>query len=865
MAQAAEPATQTAGAPVGQPEAGAGAAQDMPLTVVAIGASAGGLEPLEQLLRHAPAGAALAWVIVQHRPAAHPTMLPELLGRVSTLPVCDLQPGTTLRQGNVYVMPPEHGLELHDDKAVLSTVQAGARARLPIDAFFASLAGQMKERAVAIVLSGMGSDGALGVAEVHRQGGLVLVQEPETATFDSMPRSAMASGCVDAVAPAEELPARLLELLNARRQGRPATPAADPLQRVIDTLRERGRHDFSLYKRSTLRRRIDRRIAVHALPSMDAYANLLAGNAQETDLLFKELLIGVTSFFRDAPLWPRLRDEVIPALLARHAGEPKLRAWVAGCSTGEEAYSLAIIFREAVAANPLYAGATLQIFASDLNPEAIAQARRGRYPASIAADVSPERLHRYFVAQDGGYRVAPTIREMVLFDEHDLLLDPPFTRLDLLCCRNLLIYLSAKLQQRLLPLFHYSLAREGVLVLGTSETTARFESLFEPVDSKLRVYRRRAATQVVRTLEFPIKARQVVHSHARKEARMPIEGPADASVQGEADRLLLRDFGPAAVLVNADGDIIYVSGRTGRYLEPAAGKANWNLHAMAREGIGVALSAALRQVVRDGGTVELRDLQINTELGLRGVELSLRAIDGPGALAGMVLVVFRDSPNPPVQRRRRAGATQRALELELQRAREEVQTLREEMLASEEELRAANEELQSTNEELQSANEELNTSKEEMQSMNEELQTVNGELEVKLDDLAMAKSDLRNLLVSTDAATLFLDSALRVRRFNDQATQLINLREGDAGRPLTDLTSTLDYPQLLADVQDTLRTLAPHETQVRAADGRWFAVRIIPYRTIDNVIDGAVVSFVDVTAQRAALAQAASDREAPDA
>lgn len=825
--------------------------------IVGLGASAGGLGPLEQFLAHVPAASGLAYVVVQHMDPTHKAMLGELLQRSTAMPVREVSESMRVEPDVVYVIPPNAELTVVGGALHLADPVQPRGMRLPIDVLFCSLARDQGERAIGVVLSGMGSDGTLGVQAIRSQGGLTLAQQPESAQFDSMPRSAIASGSVDIVGLPAELPGRIL-LVAAPRQGalaplpeRNDEGSPGSLSAILGLLHERSKHDLTAYKPSTLLRRIERRMAVHELRTMADYEEFLRGNPQELDLLFKEMLIGVTSFFRDPPIWQELKDTVLPALLARHAGEgARLRAWVVGCSTGEEAYSLAMVFREAVDALPEAHASTLQIFATDLSADAIAVARRGRYSAKDVTGMAPERLARFFHMQDSGFLVDKSIREMVLFAQHDVILDPPFTRLDILSCRNLMIYFNAALQRRLVPLFHYSLRAGGALVLGGSETVGRWHMLFSPLSAKSRLYWRSDDARGDRPVDFPVHRRA-----ALRTTTLPSTVPPPThlpNLQSLADHVLLQQFSPPAVLVNEGGDIVYVSGHTGRYLEPAAGKANWNIHVMARPGIRTQLAVALRAALQEKKPVELHGLRLEEDAH-RVLDVTLQAIQEPKALEGMVMIVFREFAAQPADKRGRkrpAGALDPSLGDELIRSREEIRALRQEMHASQEELQATNEELQSTNEELQSANEELTTSKEEAQSMNEELQTINSELQSKLDDLALAQSDMQNLLNSTDIATLFLDNDLNVRRFTEKVTRFIHLREGDIGRPLSDLASSLIYPDLHADAKETLRTLAFSEKQIPTSDGHWYSVRIMPYRTLSNVIQGAVITFVDITAAK---------------
>jgi two-component system CheB/CheR fusion protein len=824
--------------------------------VVGLGASAGGLDALRQFIANVPRGSGLAYVVVQHLDPTHKAMLGELLQRSTAMPVREATGSTHVEPDVVYVIPPGSELTVVNGCLHLAEPAQPRGRRLPIDVLFCSLARDQGDRAVGVVLSGMGSDGTLGLQAIKGQGGLTLAQEPASAQFDSMPKSAIDAGACDIVAPADELPLRILAVtakrpVTAPRSAGTGEDSEQPLNAILELLRARSKHDFRLYKINTIKRRIERRMGVHRIDTLAGYGRFVSENPQELDLLFKELLIGVTNFFRDPPLWQELKDAVLPALLAQRTPGTPMRAWVVGCSTGEEAYSLAMVFREVADMQQNPAAWTLQIFASDLNADAIAAARRGQFAATIGADVTPERISRFFDAESGGFLVRQEIRQMILFARHDVTLDPPFTRLDILSCRNLMIYFNAALQQRLLPLFHYVLRPGGVLMLGESETVGRSLSLFTPLDSKTRLYIRGSAAAVAANLEFPVNRGLSLRAIAQ-ESNVSHPVTRIANLQSLANQLLLQQFSPPAVLVNDQGDVVYINGHIGKYLEPAAGKANWNIHVMARPAIRTQLAAAMRQALHEKKTVDLHRLRLEEDPESMLDVTVQPLVESPG-LEAMVMIVFRDIPIPPqptARRRLAAGTLNPAVSEDLVSARDEIRALRQEMHASQEELQSANEELQSTNEELQSANEELTTSKEESQSMNEELQTINTELNSKLDDLALAQSDMQNLLNSTDIATLFLDNALNVRRFTEHITRIVQLREGDIGRPLSDLASTLIYPQLHADAKETLRTLAFSEKQIATTDGNWFTVRIMPYRTVANVIQGVVITFVDITAAK---------------
>ncbi|HZP59678.1 MAG TPA: chemotaxis protein CheB [Opitutaceae bacterium] len=827
--------------------------------IVGIGASAGGLEALVQFFKRVPVDSGMAFVIIQHLDPTQKGMMPELLQRSTAIKVMQVKDRTKVRPNWVYMIPPNSDMSLLHGMLHLLAPAAPRGLRLPIDFFFRSLAADQKERSVGVILSGMGSDGTLGLKAIKEKAGLALVQDPATAKFDAMPRSAIEAGLVDFVASAEELPGKLITYQRHLPQiGKSKLlleqKVQSALEKTVILLRSHTGHDFTLYRRSTLYRRVERRMGVHQVPKIDAYVRYLQENPQELGILFKELLIGVTNFFRDPAAWEKLAKEALPALLAAKPANGTLRAWVAGCSTGEEAYSLAMVLTEALKQMKSAKNISVQIYATDLDKDAIDKARQGFFPENIVADVSSARLTRFFVKEEGGYRVNKQIRSMVVFAPQNLIMDPPFIKLDILCCRNLLIYLTPELQKKLFPLFHHSLNPRGVLFLGSAESIGDSAHLFTSLAPKERIFLRKESALPDNQLDFPAV---FVPFPANEPDSPPASRRSAPSLQALADQLLQARFAPPAVLVNNQGDILYVSGRTGKYLEPAAGKANWNIIAMAREWLRYDLANALQKVHREKDTVTVRGIKIGIDADGKSVDLMVQALEEPKELFGLVLVVFFDTVIPaeasrgdrtdktPVR-----SARQKELEEELQHAREEARANCEEMQTSQEELRSMNEELQSTNEELQSTNEELMTSKEEMQSLNEELQTVNAELQAKLEELSGANNDMKNLLNSTDIATVFLDNDLRVRRFTLQAKTIIKLIPSDVGRPITDLASDLLYPTLVKDVRKVLRTLAFSERSITTHNGRWFTVRIMPYRAMNNRIDGVVITFSDITAAK---------------
>lgn len=830
------------------PPAGKSAEKHFP--VVGIGCSAGGLEALEQFLTHVPDRCGMAFVVVQHLDPGHASALTELLQRTTSMPVVEATEGMLVEPDRVHVIPPNCDLSMLHGKLHLLEPIAPRGLRLPIDFFMRTLADDRNEHTVGVVLSGMGSDGALGLRAIKEKGGLTLAQKPDTAQSDSMPRSAIAAGVADIVVPPAAMAGRIIDFIahplrESRLNSLPHVKLLNALDRIVVLLRDRSGTDFSLYKNNTLHRRIERRMAIHRIASHDDYVRHLNANPHEIDLLFKELLIGVTSFFRDPEAWECLRTEAIPTLFAARAPGSALRAWVTACSSGEEAYSLAIVFLEAMEIVKPVPRFTMQIYATDLDAEAIDRARKGVFPASIGEHVSTARLARYFTPAESGYRINREIREMVVFATHDIISDPPFTRLDILSCRNLLIYFGAELQNRLLPLFHYSLKSNGLLLLGNAETIGNHDHLFKILNSKVRLFRRQDDTRPPGRLSFPTYV-----PPSQSLANEPHMDTGTDNLGQLTDQLIQQTFAPAAVLVSSNGDILYISGRTGKYLEPAAGKTNINIHAMAREGLREALTGVILRALKDPQPILLKGLKIGTNGGTQTVDVTVQAVQKPEQLRGRVIIVFQDMPAPPARRRSGkavTGLAHEALIQELQQTREALQLTQEEMQTAVEELKSSNEELQSTNEELQSTNEELTTSKEELQSLNEELQTVNAELQSKVEDLTWVRNDMTNLLNSTEIATIFLDNDMLLRRFSSHATKIFKLIPSDVGRPLSHIVTDLDYPELRADATEVLRTLMFQEREIATHDNRWYRVRIMPYRTQDNVINGVVITFIDIT------------------
>ncbi|UUX92909.1 chemotaxis protein CheB [Methanoplanus endosymbiosus] len=825
--------------------------------IVGIGASAGGLEALEQFLANVPPDSGMAFVIVQHLDPTHKGVMPELLRRVTTMKVLQVADNMKVLPDHVYIIPPNRDMSLLHGTLFLMEPAEPRGLRLPIDYFFRSLAEDQQDRSIGVILSGMGTDGTIGLRAIKEKAGIAFVQEPVSAKFDGMPRSAINAGLADIVAAAEELPEKIITYLHHAPKVHMQKPIIEvksisSLAKIFVLLREHTGHDFSFYKKSSVYRRIERRMAIHRIDSINTYMRYLRENPAELDLLFHELLIGVTGFFRDPLAWEYIIDHVIPMLIKEKPTESTFRAWVAGCSTGEEAYSLAIAFREAMDKLNHNRNYTLQIFATDLDRDAIEKARQGLFLSNISGDVSSERLNRFFSREKGGYRIKKEIRETIIFASQNLIMDPPFTNLDILSCRNLLIYLEPELQKKIIPLFFYSLKPGGILFLGSSETIGGHSAIFSTIDNKFRLYKRKETYLLPEMIEFPINIfPRPLYS---VEQNVPVI-KKEVNLQALAEELILRQYSPPAVLTTDKGDILYLNGSTGKFIEPPAGKANWNIFVMAREGLRYELTRLFQKAVREKDTMTAGNLQVKTDAGVHPTDCTVQYIKEPKALEGMLLIVFPEAKAPPeidmpvISGSEYGSDTGRIAELEreLQRNYEELQTTREEMQTSQEELKSANEEMQSTNEELQSTNEELTTSREEMQSMNEELQTVNAELQGRVEEFSRTNNDMKNLLNSTEIATVFVDENMSIRRFTIPATRIINLIPGDEGRPVTDIASDLIYPDLVTDATEVLETLVFSEKEIQTRNNKWFRVRIMPYRTLENIIDGLVITFIDIT------------------
>ena len=849
--------------------------------IVGIGASAGGLAAFEAFFSGMPTNIdpGMAFVLVQHLAPDHKSILTEIIQRYTRMKVFEVEDGMAVQPNCAYIIPPNRDMAFL--KGTLQLLEPGMPRghRLPIDFFFGSLAQEQHERAICVVLSGTGSDGTQGVRAIKGEGGMAIAQSPESTEYDGMPRSAIATGLVDYELPPVEMPAQLISYVShafdnpLRTAPSLSSKAEAAMKKVFILLRAQTGHDFSQFKPSTMLRRIDRRLAVHQIEEIGEYVKYLQQSPDEVEALFRDLLIGVTNFFRDPEAFQALEKVVIPKLFAGKSAGSVVRVWVPGCSTGEEAFSIAILLQERLEA--LKQSHKVQVFATDIDSRAIVTGRAGLYPASIAADISQERLGRFFAAEAGGadgspsaYHIHKGIRDLLVFSEQDVISNPPFSKLDLISCRNLLIYMGDELQKKLIPLFHYSLNPGGFLFLGTSETVGQYGDLFATLDRKSKLYQRK---EVFPGAQRPAMARFLPPMTGREEAVLRAgekkATPGKLPLREFTEQALLQQVAPAAALVNGYGDILYLHGRTGMYLEPAPGEAGVNnILKMAREGLLNGLTAALHNAASGKEIVRFSGLRVKTNGEFTTVNLTIRplaaGLDGAPE-PPLYLIVLEEAP--PLDPEQALEAAAQAitggdspdtdvdarivlLRKELRAKEEYLQSSNEELETANEELKSSNEEMQSVNEELQSTNEELETSKEELQSVNEELATVNAELQTKVADLSRANNDMNNLLSGTGIATVFVDHQLRILRFTPTATQIINLIPSDAGRPVGHIVSNLaGYDGLVADTQAVLGTLVPKETDVQTQSGSWYTMRIQPYRTLDNVIEGAVITFVDIT------------------
>jgi two-component system CheB/CheR fusion protein len=819
------------------------------LLIVAIGASAGGLEPLEQFFGHMPGDAGMAFAVVQHLAPDHESALPQLLRKHTAMPVEQIRNNTRVEPDRVYVIPPNATLTIHDGTLEIAAPVEPRGQRTPIDNFFSSLAHDRGQNAVCIILSGTGSDGTRGLKAIKEYGGMAMAQTLESARYDAILRSAIGTGLVDHILPVEQMPAKLIEYAAhlASINGASGTrreQLGSEWGKIHRLLKRRAGHDFSQYKEGTIARRLERRMRALQIETVAQYIDVLESQPAEADQLFKDLLIGVTQFFRDPEAFDTLAREVVPKLFEDKGSDGQVRACVVGCASGEEAYSLAILLCEYAAT--IANAPKIQIFATDIDERGLETARKGRYPESIAEHVSPERLERFFVKQDSSYQIKREVREHCIFSNHSFIKDPPFSRLDLISCRNVMIYVSAELQQRMVLLFHYALRRGGYLFLGPSENVATHADLFRPVDKRRRIFQRKESLPRP-IVQFPLA--DIAQAPPRGAGKLPED---ERSLAKQLERIILQRFRPACVTVKENGESVYFSGPVSRYLEQQAGSPDTNVLNMARQELRGPLRSVLRQAAASHAKAE-------SGVSLEGGPVHITVEPLPEFRdAALFMVTFEDTasgqPAPVQAFAPTAEETIRNLDEELRAAREHSQTAREE-------LETTNEELQSANEEYQSTNEELETSKEELQSFNEELETVNAELNRKVAELDNANSDLQNLLNSTQIATIFLDLELHIKNFTPAAGLVFRLIAGDIGRPITDLAAHFTEGDFEENIRTVLRTLETRERQLSAPQGQTYQMRILPYRTVNNVIEGVVITFLDVTKIREAERRAVAAQD----
>jgi len=824
--------------------------EDTQPVIVTIGASAGGVHALQTFFSALPEHPGAAFVVIVHLDPAHRSEMAAIISTRTRMPVVQVGTSELLRADHVYVIPPDRRLQLIDHEISAVEFEEPRGHRSPIDSFFRSVAERLGD-GFAIILSGAGSDGAIGVRAVKEAGGIILVQDPNEAEYASMPRSAIATGVADFVLPARDLAQRLVDLIRIKESV--AIPDIrnfdeEVLRRIISHLRVRTGHDFSKYKRSTVLRRIARRMQVTRADDLNEYYDVMRDNAEEAQALLGDLLISVTTFFRDSEAFERIAKDVIPALFADKEVDETIRVWVSGCATGEEAYSFAILLLEEAAKHPLRP--PIQVFGSDLDSRALAAAREGRFPVAIEADVNEDRLRRYFAREGDHYRVRQEVRDMVLFAVHDLLKDPPFSHVDLISCRNVLIYLDRELQEQLCSTFHYALNPGGYLFLGSSETADNPQGLFRTLDRSARVYQSTAVPgdkpRLLPRLLGPVRAREQVVQLGR--ALSPTVALGEAAMHRRA----IEQVAPPSILVDESHRVMHLSDNAGRYMMPSGGPMSGDAVDLVRPELRFELRSALNRVFEQREATLSLPILVRFNGAPHRVHLQIKpSAEQARADPRTAVVMFIegeavDERAAPSNRQPADQTVQRLTqELELTQAR--LRTVREESDAANEELRAANEELQSINEEYRSTSEELETSKEELQSINEELQTVNTELKLKLEAISRAHSDLQNLVAATDIGTLFLDAQLRIKRFTERVTELFSVTPTDEGRPITDFAHQLEYDGLVKDARTVLADLTPIRQEVHSRDGRWYDMRLRPYRTVDDKIDGVVITFIDIS------------------
>lgn len=827
--------------------------------VVAMGASAGGLKAFEQFFKNMPSDSGLAFALIQHMDPSHKSYMPELVSRFTDMAVKQVEDGMKVERNTVYVIPPNRYMGIMTGYLHLLAPTHKSGPPAPIDFFFKSMAEDLKEKSICIVFSGTGSEGALGLRAIKGAGGVGMVQNPDSAEYDGMPLNAMKTGLVDYALAAEAMPERLLEYVKyAFEKPRKKIPRKDSekelLQKIYLLVKTQTGHDFSQYKKTTILRRIERRMAVHRIDELEDYLRRIQENPREADQLHKELLIGVTSFFRDIEAFEALKEIVLPGIFKDRTPGMPIRVWVPGTSTGEEAYSLAILIRDYM--DRQGKDNQVQIFATDIDMDAIEYSRQGIYPQSIAPDVPGDYLERYFTPKDSHYQINRRVREMVVFAPQNIISDPPFSHIDLISCRNLLIYLESELQNRILWIFHYALVPQGFLFLGSSESIGRRHEEFSVRDRKWKIFQQmegKSSRNLSNEVSLPI----AFDEYKRPEVGQPRLYEDRDRPREVTERTIVERYGPPALVINQSNEVIFVHGSAGKFIHPPNGEFTVNVLEIIQRDLKLALANTIRRATVQESEVKTENIFTTVDGQSCIMDIIGVPINHPGDMSGSLIIFFEKKPSVSQLSAREdsPGSEQEEsrieqLENELSSNKEYLQTTIEELETSNEELQSSNEELHTTNEELQSTNEELETSKEEAQSVNEELRTVNVELEQKIDELSKTSSDLSNLLASTDIGMVFLDSDMRIRRFTPKISDFINLIDSDIGRPINHLATKLKYDGLVSDSKEVLNKLQSREIEIQTDNGNWYLTRIIPYRTLENYIDGVVITFIDITTQK---------------
>lgn len=826
------------------------------LPIIAMGGSAGSLQAFEVFFKHMPNHTGYAFVIIMHLPTVANIDLPSLFQKFTAMPVVEALEGLPLLPNHVYVIPPNRDMGIHKNTLTLFSLSKERKLHYAINFFLQSLAEEKRNLAVAIILSGMGADGELGVKIIKQKNGMVVVQDPQSAQFKAMPEAAISTGSTDFILLPEEMPKTLIKYLNnpVELTSNNNEYQQKMLQKILLLLRSHIGHDFTLYKENTIIRRIERRISFRKLETFEQYLNYITDYPIEMEILFKELLIGVTKFFRDKDAFQAITNLFHERLLQKTNDKP-IRIWIAGCSTGEEAYSIAILIMEFMELHPHHRQQKAQIFATDLDSDAIEVARLGFYPLTIKDDVSEERLNRYFIKKNNGYVVKKELREIIVFAKHNLIKDAPFTRLDLLSCRNVMIYFSATLQKKLLPVFHYSLNKNGLLFLGPAETVGGYNEAFNLLDAKWKIFMPiYGFNNIAKILDFPFNiATQNIKSFKESAVKQQIKNPMANSFH----KILIDHYTPASLLVNEKGDILYINGNMNRYLQFNSGEAIMNIHKIAREELKYPIGNALTQVYQTKNSTGPIEVKVNENTKSFKIAFIINPIEDTH-LEGLAIIIFKDIEE--IKRKRKSTSssfneaelqTINELEKELDFTKQQLHATIEQMESSLEELKSTNEELQSTNEELQSTNEEALTTKEEMQSLNEELMTINLQYQDKAEELTRLNNDMKNLLDNTEIGTIFLDNQLNILRFTPQVNKLFNVIPQDVGRSITHIVSNFDYPGLEQTINEVIERLAGKELEVKTKKNEWYNLRIMPYRTMDNFISGAVLTFTKITPLKA--------------